>query len=201
LEPRLFACLLLWLFQRRRHGQGQFSYHRRSWGGALLLLVLVTAPVEVFLFELLIPWAWLRWVLLVAALYAVLWVAGFVASLRVLPHQLEASGVRLRYGTWAEALIPYGEIAGVEQQQLRAPRGGDGLVTDRREGAAYLAAGGRTDITIRLRAPRPMHGLLRPTSPVGTVHVAADDPARLTDALRQRLRESGQLAAAEVAAE
>ena len=121
LEPRMIACLLLWLFRRGRQGAGQFSYHRRSWGGALLILVLLTVPVEIFVVELLVPWAWLRWVLLIAALYGVLWIGGLIASLKVLPHQLEAGGVRLRHGNLAEVLIPYHEIADVEQQSLRAP--------------------------------------------------------------------------------
>ena len=67
------------------------------------------------------PWAWLRWVLLIAALYGVLWIGGLIASLKVLPHQLEAGGVRLRHGNLAEVLIPYHEIADVEQQSLGAP--------------------------------------------------------------------------------
>ena len=186
LEPRMIACLLLWLFRRRRQGAGQFSYHRRSWGGALLILVLLTVPVEIFVVELLVPWAWLRWVLLIAALYGVLWFGGLIASLKVLPHRLEASGVRLRHGNLAEVLIPYHEIADVEQQSLGAPGGRDGLVTDRNAGSAYLAVGGRTDVTLRLRAARSVYGLLRPTPPVTTVHVAADDPAHLTEALRPR---------------
>ena len=187
LEPRMIVCLLLWLFRRGRREAGQFSYHRRSWGSALLVLVLLTVPVEIFVVELLVPWAWLRWALLVAALYGVLWFGGLIASLKVLPHQLEAGGVRLRHGNVAEVLIPYREIAGVEQQSLRAPGGRDGLVTDRNAGSAYLAVGGRTDVTLRLRAARPVHGLLRPTPPVTTVHVAADDPAHLTAALRPRI--------------
>ena len=132
------------------------------------------------------PWAWLRWVLLIAALYGVLWIGGLIASLKVLPHQLEAGGVRLRHGNLAEVLIPYHEIADVEQQSLGAPGGRDGLVTDRNAGSAYLAVGGRTDVTLRLRAARSVYGLLRPTPPVTTVHVAADDPAHLTEALRPR---------------
>ena len=186
LEPRMIACLLLWLFRRRRQDAGQFSYHRRSWGGALLILVLLTLPVEIFIVELLVPWAWLRWLLLIAALYAVMWFGGLIAALKVLPHRLEAGGVRLRHGNLAEILIPYHETAAVERQSLRTPGGRDGLATDHNAGSAYLAVGGRTDVTLRLRAPRPVNGLLRLTSPVTTVHVAADDPAHLAAALRAR---------------
>lgn len=186
LEPRMIACLFLWLFRRRRQVTGQFSYHRRSWGGALLILVLLTVPVEIFIVELLVPWAWLRWLLLIAGLYGVLWFGGLIASLKVLPHRLETRGVRLRHGNLAEVFIPYHEIATVEQQSLRAPGGRDGLVTDRKAGSAYLSVGGRTDVTLRLHTARPVHGLLRPTPPVTTIHVAADDPAHLTAALRTR---------------
>jgi hypothetical protein len=55
-----------------------------------------------------------------------------------------------------------------------------------KEQAAYIAMGGRTDLTIRLREPVVLHGLLKPTIPVRTIHFTADEPDRLAGALRER---------------
>ena len=137
-EPRLWACLAQWAL-RRRPRQGEFTYHRRSAVGPLLLAVVFTTPVEVLLFELLIPWSWLRWVLLVAAIYLLFWAFGFYASLVVLPHRLEHSGLRLHYGTFADGYIPYGAIAIADLERRRSPGGGDGLKVARQENAAYLS--------------------------------------------------------------
>ena len=52
------------------------------------------------------------------------------------------------------------------------------------EDAAYLAAGGRTDLTLHLREPIVLHGLLKPTPPVRTLHLAADRPDQLAAELR-----------------
>lgn len=187
LEPLLWACLGKWALRRNRLGQGEFHYHKRSPVGPLLIVVLFTTPVEVLLFELLIPWNWLRWLLLIAAIYALFWAFAFYASLVVLPHRIERAGVRLRYGALADATIPYDAITLVEHRPLRPSGGGDGLRVDRGEEAAYIAVGGRTAVTLQLRAPCTLNGLLSTTSPVKTVHVAADDPEGLTRELNSAL--------------
>jgi hypothetical protein len=58
--------------------------------------------VEILLGELLMPWGWLRLVVLVASVYALVWVFGFYGSMVVLPHRLEAHGLRARCGALAE---------------------------------------------------------------------------------------------------
>ena len=142
LEPLLWICLGRWLLRRHHASDSEFSYHKDSIVGPFLVVVLFTTPVEVLLFELLIPWAWVRWMLLVGAIYMLFWVFGFYASLVVLSHRLEATGMRLHYGVLADGRIPYAEIAGVEREGLRSPGGRDGLRVAREENAAYLAVGG-----------------------------------------------------------
>lgn len=179
LEPRLWVCLGKWVLRRNHLAEGEFHYHKQSPVGPLLLVVLFTAPVEVLLFELLIPWAWLRWLLFIGVVYMLFWAFGFYASLVVLPHHLEPGGIRLRYGALAEGWIPYPDIASVERERRRSPGGGDGLRLQREQNAAYLVVGGRTDVTLRLRTPRVLYGMLGPTAPVTTVYVAVDNPDHL----------------------
>lgn len=110
------------------------------------------------IFEILISWSWMRWALLFLSVYAVFWILGFHVSLVALPHRLESSGVRLRYGLFTEVFVPYAEISGVERAARKAPKPGDGMRAAPDEGAVYLAINGKTDLTVRLREPRPVRG-------------------------------------------
>jgi hypothetical protein len=77
LEPRLWVCLLRWASRRARPGEGDFSYHKRSLAGGLVAVVALTTPIELLIWEILVPWAWLRISLLILGIYALFWVFGF----------------------------------------------------------------------------------------------------------------------------
>lgn len=189
LEPRLWFCLWQWVFRRVRIGVDDFPYHKRSFLGYFLILILFTTPIEIFLLELLISWAWLRWLILVAAVYALFWIFGLYASLVALPHRLDSRSIRLFYGILAQARIEYGNIASVELNRRRWSGHQDGLRLASDKGSAYLAVGGETDITIGLRKAQTLPGWLRLTPTVMTVHLASDEPQRLVSELTERIRE------------
>ncbi|HEX5502491.1 MAG TPA: hypothetical protein VFW96_07695 [Thermomicrobiales bacterium] len=200
-EGRLWLCLARWPRRRGGPGAGEFGYRRRSALGTFLLVALLSAPIEIGAFELLIPWAWARWALLAASLYAVLWLLGLHVSLTVLPHRLEPDGLRLRYGLLAEVFLRYDTIASVAAERRAWPGGGEGLrVLPARRGkdgtdylpTALLLCGGKTDLTIRLREPRALDGFLGPTAPVLAIAAAADDPERLAADLTARLAAAPQ---------
>ncbi len=132
--------------------------------------------MELLIFEILIPWAWLRWLLLILGVYAVFWLLGFYASLATLPHRLEANALRLRYGLFAQALIPYGEIRSVKLANRRSPKSGDGPRLAPAENAVYLAVGGKTNVALTLRAPRTVSGFSREIGPAATFCLRADEP-------------------------
>ncbi len=185
LEPKLWYCLLRWA-ARRRPGTDTFGYQRRALIGPVLLLAILTLPAELLAVELLAPWAWLRIVLGVGSVYSLCWLAGFYASLRVLPHALEGECLRLRFGAFAEGVVPYAQIAGITLGRRRTPGGRDGLQVVTGAPVAYLGTGGRTDLTIHLRTPLTVRGLRGATKPVTIVCLAADEPAALAHALAQR---------------
>lgn len=188
LEPRLWVCLGRWLCRRWSRGTGAYSYHRGSVVGAVLIVAFFTAPVELLLIELLVPWAWLRGILFVTGVYALFWLAGLYASLVVRPHRLEEQGARFQYGILAECRIPYATIASVERVRRRAPGGRDGVrIIPGAGNSAYLAVGGRTDLTLRLRTPCAVDGIRECTTPVAVIHVAADEPGRLARDLLARI--------------
>ncbi len=191
-EPRLFLCLVKWAFRKIRLREGEFSYHKRSTFDMLILTVVLVTPVEVLVIELLLqaflPLLWLRSLLLILAVYAVFWMLGFHASRVTLPHRLEETRLRLHHGVFAEGSIPYSGIRNARLDRRKAPKWGDGLQISGDE--AYLAIGGSADVTLELRPPRPLQGFFKPTKPVDTVHLAADEPERFLRELEKRVPET-----------
>ena len=187
LELRLWVCLGRWLFRRYRPDEREFSYRKRSIVASLVVLLILTAPLEVLILELLIPWAWLRWALLALAVYGMIWVIGLYVSLVVLPHRVGDDRLWLRYGLLSEACIPFSEVVDIQVAPRMAPAGRGGLRVGGGEGAAYLAVGGRTDVTLTLRRPQSFRTAFGRTAPVGTVHFAVNEPQHLCEAVRARL--------------
>lgn len=184
LEPRIYVCLYRFL-RRRPLAADEFAYHRRSAIGAIVALIFLTAPFEVLAYELLIPWSGVRLALLALTLYSMVWLLGFYASLRTLPYRLAADGLHLHYGILGAGIVPYSALADATLERRKAPQGNEGLQTTR-DGALYLAIGGRTDLTLRLHTPVILQGLFQPLPPATVLHLAADDPAALVAALRAR---------------
>ncbi|HET9982237.1 MAG TPA: hypothetical protein VFQ38_01565 [Longimicrobiales bacterium] len=192
LELRLWTSLWVWAARRRRPGPSEFSYRRGARVGLVLALVLLTTPVEVLALELLIPWRWLRIVLAVSAVYAVFWVAGLYGSLAVLPHRLEATGARFRYGALASVFVPYAAMESVSLEKRPLPGGRPGLRLAA-DGAAYLSATDRAAVTIRVPGGVAIRRVTGETAPVTTLHLGADTPDALLAALRERIAAAAPL--------
>ena len=183
-EVKIFWCIWERLVRRYRPGQAEFSYDRGSILGMILVVVALTAPVEILVVHLLVPWEWLRWGLVVVSIYGFLWLVGVWSSLRVLPHRLETNGIRLRYGTLAEAFVPYSSIVDIAAKRAPTPNGKEGLVVSSDGTTAYLSVGSRTDVEIHLEPARTIQGLVKETEPVGTMRVAVDEPERFVADVR-----------------
>lgn len=189
-EPRLLAALVRWTFRRTGLASNEFGYHKRSMLREIMPLLMVAAPMELVVVHLLAhafsPWEWLKWAILVLEIYAILWLLGLYASLVTMPHRLEEKGLCLRYGVFAGGFVPYKEIQDAVKAIRKAPSSGDGLEYASEEDALYLAAGGKTDVTLHLRAPRTITGFLKESEPARTLHLAVDDAGRLARELRCR---------------
>lgn len=107
----------------------------------------------------------------------------------MLPHRLSNDLLLINYGALAEGKIPYSSIDSLDVDQRKAPDGREGLRLSPDKTTAYIGVGGKTDVTIHLREPLTLSGLLGPTSPVTTVCFAADEPERLARELGVRIDE------------
>lgn len=185
LEPKLWYCLIRWI-ARRRMGADGFGYQRRALIGPILLLAILTLPAETFAIARLVPWPWLRLALLIGSVYSLFWMAGFYASLWVLPHRFVGNALQVHFGAFAEATIPLEAIEQVVRERRSTPNGRDGLNLSPQRTTAYLAVGGRTDVTLHLAQPISVQGLRGPTPPVLCLAVACDQPERFASEIARR---------------
>ncbi len=185
LELRTFATLVRWILRWRHLAEERFTYRRRSWVGVLLVFVLLTTPAELVLLHVLLPWAWLRWALLVVVLYGLLWLWAFWASLSVYPHTLDRDALVARWLYLHEVRIPLREIAAIQLHAEAVPNVRDGLTV--RAGTAWLAVGGRTDVRIDLHHPITGQRFFAATEPFHAILLAVDEPERLVASVARRL--------------
>lgn len=106
----------LWLLIRgKRVGVDEntigLSYAKGTLG--LPIAFLVATVIEVIILYLVIPWVWLRVVILILSVYSVILVLGYLASRVVHPHLLNNEYLLLRAGRHVIARIPGGNIAKV----------------------------------------------------------------------------------------
>ncbi len=185
LELRTFVTLARWVLRWQLPADERFTYQRRSWVGVLLVFVLLTTPAELVLLHVLLPWAWLRWTLLVVTLYGLLWLWALWAGLTVYPHTLERDALVVRWLYLHEVRIPLQEIASIQLQPTAISDVRDGLTV--RAGTAWLAVGGRTDVRIDLHKPITGQRFLAATEPFCVLFLAVDEPERLVASVVRRL--------------
>jgi len=184
LEARLWITIVRWLTRRGPSGPAAFPYHRRSSLGLLALFCLLATPIELLLWEILIPWSWLRLALFVLGSYGLIWIVGLYASFRTAPHQLADRELGIHYGLLSSARLPYDAIAAVTVKRRSAPKHNDGVQIVQElstqdataRGVAFIGIGGRTDVTILLRRPVAIERLFGSSAPVTTIHLAVDEP-------------------------
>lgn len=169
----------LWLWARRRvdgqqPGVAPIGYARGALGVPLAFGVLTA--VEVVAIHLLLPWAWLRTALLVASIYSLVWILGFVATRITHPHLLTGTHLILRDGAHTVATLDRDTITRVtrtRRYQPTTPTGADGQL--------HLPSPDGTNIDLHLTAPETAHlpGLLarqRRQTSITTAHLHLDDP-------------------------
>jgi len=136
--------------------------------------------VEVPILHLILPWPTVRFISLMLGAYGVFWMVGLLASMRVNPHLVDDSGLRIRYGLSVDLTVPWDHIAAIRKRYNTLPMGRTVRVED---GALHVAVSNQTSVDVVLREPTvfaPSKG-----EHVREVRIHADDP----DALVRRVRQ------------
>lgn len=179
----------LWRFVRGgwKRREGDFSYHRRSPLIGLVLVTVITAPAELLVIELVVPWRMVKLILLLLALYSLLWILGYAASQIGSPHRVTSDGVQIRKGFLASTTIPLHAIAHIDTTREALPPGAEGWGATIIDSTAYFAVAGRADVDLSLNAPVVVRHLIGNSEPLMRVRVAVDEPSSFARAIAARI--------------
>lgn len=188
LEPRLWVCLL---GRRRDHQPGDTTATFRYDGSlrALLTVTIVLVVVEGVVVDgvvalLVADSVWL-WIVLAAHVYGLVMVLALRTAFASHPHQVTASGLRLRDGIFSTVDIPHSAI-----RDIRSTRhhhfGRSGVKIDREQQEAVLAFGDTTvEVVLEQDPPVRVDGRTSDI-PLHRIRFSADEPDRLVNAVRSR---------------
>ena len=148
-------------------------------GVAVLELVVVDVFVP---WDRLGAWAWVRYVVLAASVYGVLWILAWMAGERTRPHLVTDAGLVLRWGHLALATVPWDDIS-----QVRVNR----RYTDDETRLTHDVPLQGTNLDIELSGPLEVRmPFRRRVRMVTGISLGVDDPAAAQEAIRARLPSS-----------
>jgi hypothetical protein len=175
------VSLFHYAFSLRRAGAPArgFAYHRRSGYGAVFAAVLMVAALELVAVHFLLR-SWSETAALihiVLSLYGVVWLVGDYRAMRRRPHELRATGLRVRYGLRWDLETTWDRVALV--RRTRQPAAGDDYLS--------TVPVGSPQYVVELRAPVEATGPYGITRDVRRVGLVVDEP----EAFEERLRSLG----------
>lgn len=186
-ELLVWASLWRFISGGWRNGEGEFSYHRRSPLIGIVFVTVITAPAELLLIELLVPWHAPRLVLLFLGAYSLLWILGYAASQITAPHRVDDDGVIIRKGFLAEVRLPFAQIATIDIATGAVPPKAEGWGAAVLTGIGYVAVAGRADVQLVLREPVTIRQLRGESAPVRELRIAVDQPVQFIAAISGKL--------------
>lgn len=166
-------------FRRTETPAHGFTYHRQSGYGAVFAALLMIAAVELIAVHiLLLMWSGTAALIHAAlSLYGAVWLVGDYRAMRCRPHELRASGVRVRYGLRWDLKATWSQVACVRRTRQPAP-GDDYLSTVSVSSPRYV---------IELRESVEATGPYGITRDVQRIGIIVDD----REAFEARLRSLG----------
>ena len=194
LEIGIWRSLFL-LVTRRVPGRGPgveaFSYVRAV--APIMGAFIFVSALELVVVHLLLPWEVIRLILLVLSVWGLLWMVGYLASMKVFPHLVGPEELRVRSGTGADIVVPWEAVAAVRQRRgcvrslrrVQVERGDDGAV-------ASVPVLKLTRVEVVLREPTTV-SLPDGPAEVTAVRLYADDHRGLVARARERLASRAQV--------
>lgn len=143
----------------------------------VMWVFIAMSAVEIPILHLLLPAGWWRVGALVLGAWGLLWMVGLLASLRMHPHLLGPDGLRLRYGTSIDFLVPWTAIESIHRGSRNLPKSRKVQVENGERGdACLLVVNSQTNVDIQLREPIVLP-LRQCPDAVIRIRCYADDPA------------------------
>ena len=143
-------------------------------------LWIFASAAEVPLVHLLVPWEGVRFVLLLASVWGLVWMVGLLASLYVYPHLLGPATLRVRYGASHSIALPWDAVASLTHRRQDLDSSVWTLQPRETEDGVDLQVGvsGQVNVHARLRRPTVVTTAKGPMEVV-ELSFFADDPQAL----------------------
>lgn len=185
-ELGVWRSLYRWTMRRPRvpdTGAEAFSY-----AGAvapLLWVFIAVSAIEVPVAHLILPWATARVIVLALGVWGLTWMLGLLASLKVHPHIVGDSGLRIRYGTTVDITIPWDAIATIRVDRHDLPKSRTVQLSRTQTGTVlHIGIASQTNVHVVLH-----HSVTVPLpkghEPITELRFYADDPRALVDRARR----------------
>ena len=143
----------------------------------ILWAFIVLSAIEIPVFHLLIPWPTVQIIGLILGAYGLLWIIGLLASLKVHPHVVQESGLRVRYSSTVDVPIPWSDIVEIRNKTRTLEKSRTAQVEETEHGRMLsIAISSQTNIELDLREPMVVQLFRGPTEPVTELRIFVDDP-------------------------
>ncbi|MFC7479232.1 hypothetical protein ACFQX7_02995 [Luedemannella flava] len=189
-EIGMWRSLFRWILRRPpvvEPGGQAFPYVGAVNG--ILWAFIGVSTIEIPILHLMLPWETVRLIALALGIQGVLWMLGLMGSLKLHPHTVGPSGLRIRNSVTLDFTLRWDEIAAIRAHDRTLPPGDRAAVIEPVDGGviAHLAQAGSTRVDVVLREPRPLPYRKTKGRPVVEFRFSADDPAALVAAARKYL--------------
>jgi len=185
----MWRSLYRWILRRPpalETGAEAFSYAAAV--TPIIWAFIALSAIELPAVHLILPWETARRIADALGAYGLFWMVGFLASLRVHPHIVAHSGLRIRHGTSVDITIPWDAIATIRtrtrslpnSRTVRLDRTGSGVIL-------HIGVSGQTNIDVALRQPVMVPLPRRRSEPVTELRFYVDDPSALLARARENL--------------
>lgn len=183
-EIGMWRSLFRWLLRLPRTNEPGAELHPYAGASApLIWAFIVMNAIEVPVVHLALPWELARNLLLGLGVWGLAWMLGLLASLKIHPHTVGPSGLRVRYGISIDLTIPWSAIDTVKQQRRDLEKSRsvqfDGTTL-------HVVQVKQTNVQVSLREPILVHRH-DGDHPVTEVNLWADEPKDLLKSVRARL--------------
>ena len=121
-ELRLYRSLFRWITRRPVVPSADVEAVGYSQAVTpIMLLWIFASAVEMVVVHLLLPWQTVRIILLIISAWGLIWMIGFLASLKVNPHLLSDTTLRVRHGATVDIAVAWDSIATIVYQRRDLP--------------------------------------------------------------------------------
>ena len=196
LEIGIWRSLALWVMRRRpgqRPGVRAFAYSRDL--APLMAAFILGSTLELVVVHLLLPWETIRLVADVVGIWGLLWMLGYMASVKVFPHLVADDELRIRYGATADIAVPWAAVEHVTaRRDAAAAKRTVAVEQDGESAIASVAILKRTNVSVVLARPTTIE---LPQGPrrLTELRLYADKPSAFVAGARERLAARSSAAA------